>query len=344
MRQRYTDALCRELSLRRDELPSAPSTIYIGGGTPSQLSVEQLQQLFLTIERLWGSVPPDTEVTMECNPDDVTDSFAQSIAHLPVNRVSMGVQTFDDSRLRFLHRRHTAEQARQAVARLRKAGIRNISIDLMFGFPDETLADWRQDIDKALALGVEHISAYSLMYEEGTPLYAMLQRGDIREISDEESLAMYDTLVDKLVAAGYEHYEISNFALPHFRSRHNSSYWHDTAYVGIGAAAHSFDHKTRSWNVSSVKQYVESIEQGKRPYESEVIDEDTHYDDLVTTALRTREGLKLDTILPRHRDYLLRTAQQHIDDGTLALEDGWLHLTRKGIYISDAIMADLMFV
>lgn len=344
MRQRYTDALCRELSLRRGELPSAPSTIYIGGGTPSQLTVEELRQLFRAMERLWGPVSPGTEVTMECNPDDVTDDFARSIASLPVNRVSMGVQSFDDSRLRFLHRRHTAEQARMAVERLRRANIHNISVDLMFGFPDETLDDWEKDIDQALALHVEHISAYSLMYEEGTPLYTMLQRGDIQEISDEESLAMYDALVDKLVSAGYEHYEISNFALPHFRSRHNSSYWHDVSYVGVGAAAHSFDHKTRSWNVSSVKQYVESIERGKRPCESETIDEDTRYDDLVTTALRTREGLELDTLLPRHRDYLLRTARQHITDGTLALEEGRLHLTRKGIYISDTIMADLMFV
>lgn len=344
MKQRYVDAVCREMNLRAGEIEEAPTTIYIGGGTPSQLAPEQLRQLFTAIEQLWGTTSPDTEITMECNPDDVTDDFATLLEQLPVNRVSMGVQTFNDTRLRFLHRRHTAFQIRGAVDRLRRAGIDNVSIDLMFGFPGETIDEWRNDIDRALNLEVEHISAYSLMYEEGTPLYAMLQRGEISEISEEVSLEMYDMLIDKLTAAGYEHYEISNFALPHRRSRHNSSYWHDTPYVGLGAAAHSYNRASRSWNISSVAQYVESLENGKRPFESEPIDEDTHYDDIVTTALRTREGICLDNLSPRHRDFLLKAARPHIADGTLALDGKQLHLTRKGIFISDAIMADLMCV
>lgn len=332
------------MRLRRHEMNTRPDTIYLGGGTPSQLKPALLRELFDGIASTFGLPDQASEVTMECNPDDVTEEFAALLAQLPVNRVSMGVQTFDDDRLRFLHRRHTAREAREAVARLRQVGIGNISIDLMFGFPGQTLDAWREDIRQALALGVEHLSAYSLMYEEGTRLYDMLQRGDIREIDDGLSLQMYDLLIDSLTAAGYEHYEISNFALPHRRSRHNSSYWHAVPYVGIGASAHSFDLASRSWNVSNIGAYMDTIERGERPSESELIDDDTRYDDIVTTALRTREGICLDDLLPRHRRYLLQTAQRHLDDGTLQCHNNCISLTRKGIYISDTIMADLMFV
>ncbi len=344
LQQRYVDALCGEMHLRRNEMDARPTTVYLGGGTPSQLHLPLLDRLFDGIDRSFGLPGAEAEVTMECNPDDVTDEFTAWLAHAPVNRVSMGVQTFDDGRLRFLHRRHTAHQAREAVDRLRRVGIGNISIDLMFGFPGQTLDAWQEDIRQALSLGVEHLSAYSLMYEEGTRLYDMLQRGDIREIDDELSLRMYDLLTDSLTAAGYEHYEISNFALPHCRSRHNSSYWHSVPYVGIGAAAHSFDLTSRSWNVSDIRAYIDAIERGVLPSEREQIDDDTRYDDIITTALRTREGICLDDLLPRHRRYLLQTAQHHLEDGTLQCHDNRISLTRKGIYISDSIMADLMYV
>lgn len=344
MRQRYVDALCSELAMRHGELHEPLRTVYLGGGTPSQLTASQLRQLFGAVETHYGRLSDEMEVTMECNPDDVTPELAALLASLPVNRVSMGVQTFSDERLRFLHRRHTALQARQAVERLRKTGIGNVSIDLMFGFPGQTLDQWQADITEALGLHVEHLSAYSLMYEEGTPLYNRLQRGEIKEIDDELSLRMYDALCDRLIASGYEHYEISNFALPHRRSRHNSSYWQGVPYLGVGAAAHSYDVDTRSWNVSDINAYVSALEQGARPCESERIDDDTRYDDTVTTALRTLEGIDLRTLLPRHRRYLLRTAAPYLERGQLQIDDSRIHLTRQGIYISDSIMADLMYV
>ena len=349
-RQRYVDAVCKEMSL-----PPAPSiergridTIYLGGGTPSQLTIPQLEQLFLYINKVYPLTthhsPLTPEITIEMNPDDVTPEYAAVLPQLGINRVSMGAQTFDDERLRFLHRRHTSSQVPQAVKRLRDAGIQNISIDLMYGFPNETLKDWERDIDAALALGVEHISAYCLMIEEGTPLWKLtIENGEWR-IDEELERQMYEQLIDKLTTAGYEHYEISNFAKPGYRSLHNSSYWQDIPYIGLGAAAHSYDGKRRSWNVSDIKQYIEGIEQGERPCEYEGIDDDTHYNDRITTALRTSDGLELSTLSDRHRRFCMKEAQKFIDDGLLRIVDNHLALTRKGLFVSDYIMSSLMMV
>lgn len=341
LRQRYVDALCQEMTMRPSTEPI--KTIYLGGGTPSQLTPAQLKQLFLYIYKVY---PTDAveEVTLECNPDDVSEAFADAIAHLPINRVSMGVQTFDDARLRFLHRRHRAEQVELAVERLRHAGISNISIDLIYGFPDETLCDWNSDIRCAIDLHVKHLSAYALTYEEGTPLFAMKQRGDICEIDEELSLQMYQTLIDQLAEAGFEHYEISNFARPGCRSRHNSSYWQEVPYIGLGAAAHSFDITHRQWNVADIRQYIQSIETGVRPFEGETIDADTRYNDRITVALRTREGLNLNTLSAHHRQYCLHEAQPLLTDGLLMFDGEWLHLTRRGLFVSDMVMSSLMFV
>lgn len=351
LHDRYVDALCREMLLLRDRMADDPislSTIYLGGGTPSQLSAANLHKLFDYIYKVFP-VDRHAEVTMECNPDDIRRHMFR---HLPVNRVSMGAQTFNDDRLRFLHRRHTASEVRRAVETLRLDGIGNISVDLMFGFPDETLADWLADIRCALALRPEHLSAYGLMIEEGTPLYRLWEQGTIQEADEQLSLDMYDQLVDQLTAAGYEHYEISNFALlPHghqgaspYRSRHNSSYWHDVPYIGLGAAAHSYDRLTRHWNPSNIMQYIEAIEGGTLPYEEEHIDPDTHYDDLVTTALRTREGIDLNMLDERHRTFLLRNASGYINRQLLRVDGHHLSLTRQGINISSTIMSDLMYV
>jgi oxygen-independent coproporphyrinogen-3 oxidase len=285
------------------------------------------------------------EVTIECNPDDLTEDFAALLSQLPVNRVSMGAQTFSDERLHFLHRRHTAAQIPLAVERLRHAGIRNISIDLMYGFPDETLDNWHHDIDQALTLGVEHLSAYALMYEEGTPLYSLLQQGRVKEVDEELSLQMYSDLIDRLQAAGYEHYEISNFAKPGYRSRHNGNYWNQTPYIGLGAAAHSYNGTDcRRWNAADIRQYIEGIEQGRPAYEQEHLDGDTRYNDLVMTALRTCEGLDLAHLSAMHRDYSRAQSQRFVNDGLLVERDGHLQLTRRGLFVSNMIMGELMKV
>ncbi len=342
-RQAYVDAVCREFDLRRDYLStgSPVRTLYLGGGTPSQLTFAQIEQLF---HHIYNNVDGCEEVTMECNPDDVTSDFCEHLSRWPVNRMSMGIQTFDDRRLKFLHRRHSASQAEEALHLLRQSGISNVSIDLMFGFPGQTIDEWASDIRHALTLHPEHLSAYSLMYEEGTPLYGMRERGEIDEISEEVSREMYDILCDQLTAAGYEHYEISNFALPGYRSHHNSGYWHGTPYLGLGAAAHSYDGQSRQWNVSDVKSYIEHIGRGIIPCEREELDEDTRYNDLIVTALRTREGIDMqqleDTLGTFYLHYLEESTKQNVALGLLAVEGGRIHLTRSGLYVSDMVMAD----
>ena len=358
LRQRYVDALCREATFRGERIVSGTeniSTIYLGGGTPSQLTIPQLKQIFDTIFHvyIYNKVENDAEVTIECNPDDVTEAFVEGLRTLPVNRISMGVQTFNDERLQFLHRRHTAAQAVKAVERLRQVGFQNISIDLMYGFPDETIDDWQQDIDAAIALNPEHLSAYCLMIEEGTPLYRM----QTEPINEELERQMYYTLIDRLEAAGYEHYEISNWSRsPHtlqkegvprsYRSIHNSNYWNGTPYIGLGAAAHSFDGKScRRWNVSDIHQYIEGIENGQPCFEQELLDDNTRYNDAITTALRTKDGLDLTLLSDKHRRYCLREAQQSIDNGLLQLSpDQHLSLTREGLFVSDMVMSDLIII
>ena len=343
-RQAYVEALGREMRLR-DCICNGKmriETVYLGGGTPSQLSAEQLRQIFLYINNVYD-VSPRAEITIECNPDDITIPFVATLSQLPVNRVSMGAQTFNDERLRFLHRRHRAEQVGEAVKRLRSVGIANISIDLMYGFPGETMLEWNADIDAALALGVEHLSAYALSYEEGTPLYTMLQQGRGEELDEELQRAMYYTLKDRLEAAGYEHYELSNFARPGCRSRHNSSYWNHTPYIGLGAGAHSFDGRHRQWNVADIGQYVEAIGEDRVPADSEVIDDVTRYNETVMTALRTIDGIRLDRLSTSERAHCLTQAKKFLDCGWLCLpDDNTLRLTRDGLFVSDTIMSDLM--
>lgn len=355
LRQRYTDALCKEMSLRNSQ---DLSTIYLGGGTPSQLSISQLQKIFESIY-IYNKVENNSEITIECNPDDINTELIRAYHAMGINRISIGVQTFNDKRLKFLNRRHTSEQVYKAIEILRKFDFNNISIDLMYGFPEESLLDWKNDIKKAVELEVEHISSYCLTYEEGTPLFNLLENHQIKEIDEEHERLMYDTLIDTLEAAGYEHYEISNFAKPSFRSRHNSSYWTGKPYIGIGAAAHSYNIKSRSWNVSDINLYIKEIELGRRPFEEEILDDDTHYNDIITTSLRTRDGIRLNSLSKEHRSYCLQNAKRFLDSGLLEIKtipcnhppiniENWgeqiLCLTRQGLFVSDMIMSELIYL
>lgn len=347
LRKKYINAVCREMELRKNYIREPFSTIYLGGGTPSLLDEAELTKLFLYINNVYD-VDRNAEITMECNPDDITPEFTNMLSRLPINRVSMGAQTFADSRLRLLHRRHNSDEVKHAVKLLREAGIKNISIDLMFGFPDESLSQWKEDISAALALNVEHISAYSLMYEEDTPLWKMLDTGKVKEIDEELSLTMFKKLVCQLTDAGYEHYEISNFARPGYRSRHNSSYWHQVPYIGLGAAAHSFDLNSRQWNVADLKLYIEEINNGIIPMEREELDNDTTFNDIITTALRTSDGIDLNALETRlgkrYRNTLISAAGKHLEQGLLEIRHDRLRLTAEGIFISDMVMSDLMIV
>lgn len=348
IQQKYVDVLCKEVVLRKEYTGNQPiGTIYLGGGTPSTLTLEQLESIFGTIYSHYP-IAPNPEVTIECNPDDLTPEFLTALRRMPVNRISMGIQSFNDAQLKRLGRRHDAAKARQAVANARAAGYDNISIDLMFALPGLSRAEWQETLDTAIALHPDHISAYNLMYEEDTPLHRALERGDFQELSEEENLEQFSMLIESMKSAGYRHYEISNFALPGRESRHNSSYWKDTPYIGCGAAAHSYNGNSREWNIADIKAYIEGMESGCRNYEIENLTEEESYNDTILTRLRTADGIPLQWMKGKFNDklnyYMLRAAEKEIALGNLKEENGHLSLTEKGIFISDAVIRELIYI
>ena len=341
-KSRYVDALLAELRMRRDELPLARvHSIYIGGGTPSQLPARALAAILNEVCRLYP-VDSDAEVTVEANPDDVTPEWLAALSHTPVNRLSMGVQSFDDALLRLIRRRHTAQQAVCAVEQAARHGISNVSIDLIYGLPTQTMEQWQADVRQALALDVQHLSAYSLSYEEGTPLWRMLEQGRIEEADEELSLCMYEHLIDSTRAAGFTHYEISNFCRPGRHSQHNSAYWHGVPYLGFGPGAHSYDGmRTRRWNLSDLKGYVQAAG-SMPPHQSEVLTDDELYDETVMTRLRTSELLSRDLLTAAYRAYCMAQAEPHLRAGRLEQAGSTIRLTRQGIFTSNDIISDLM--
>lgn len=348
IREEYVNALCKELLARKDYVAGDTiNTIYFGGGTPSTLTIEQLARICNTIYSTYP-IAENPEVTIECNPDDLTPEYLERLKELPFNRISMGVQSFNNIQLKRLGRRHTAEGAHLAVANTRAAGYNNISIDLMFALPGSTLLEWQHDLESAIALKPDHLSAYNLMYEEGTPLYRALQRGDFNELGEDENVEQFGMLIEAMKGAGYRHYEISNFALPGKESRHNSSYWNDTPYIGCGAAAHSYNGTSREWNIADIKAYIEGIENGNRNSETEHLTEEERYNDAILTRLRTSDGLPLAWIRDKFSDklnaYMLRAAEKEVALGNLKKENGHLSLTEKGIFISDAVIRELIYV
>ena len=345
--QEYCDALCREIIMRRNYIIGIIDTVYFGGGTPSTLTREQLQKILGTIKENYR-LSPSAEITIEANPDDLTPEYLATLRSLSFNRLSMGIQSFDDAQLKAIGRRHTAERARQAVKDARTAGFENISIDLMFALPSSTSAQWQESIKQAIELRPTHISAYNLTYEEETPLYRALQQGKIEAVDEEENLKQFEILIEQLAAAGYRHYEISNFALPGYESRHNSSYWHDIPYLGCGAAAHSYNGESRSWNISDIKTYIEGINNGAPFSEVEQLTTAEQYNDAILTRLRTADGVPSDWMREKFgdklTDYMLKNAAPHIVAGRLKEQQGHLILTRKGLFVSDAIIRDLIYV
>ncbi|MBR5847530.1 MAG: radical SAM family heme chaperone HemW [Bacteroidaceae bacterium] len=349
-RAMYVDTLCRELRHRLPELQGQKiETIYFGGGTPSTLTIDELSKILRCIKEsatLNNSI--NQEITLEANPDDLKDEYVQGLLTLPINRISLGIQSFHNPTLRLVGRRHTAQEAIDAVLRLQQAGLTNISIDLIYGLPGETIDDWSYSLDQAISLGVKHISAYHLTYEEGTRLWRMKELGLAQPIDEEQSVLSFELLREKLLSAGYEHYEISNFAQPDYHSRHNSSYWQGTPYIGIGPGAHSYDGHTRRWNLSDLTAYLATPHGEDVPHEEEHLTEDEHYDERIITELRTSQGIDLNKLLTdlgeRYHSYCLQCAAPYIHRGQLIhTHDNHLHLTPESILISDAVMRDLLW-
>lgn len=342
------EGLRKELESRASELASEEiKTIYLGGGTPSVLLIDELKDILNTI-RLHYQVSPEAEITMEANPDDLSQAILSAIREIGFNRLSMGVQSFSESDLKLMNRRHGVMQAIQSVKWAKKAGFANISIDLIYGLPNQTLEEWERNVRIAVELDVQHISAYNLTYHEGTVFYDQLKKGILKELPDELSLQQFEMLISILKEAGFEHYEISNFCKPGLYSQHNSSYWKSKKYLGIGPSAHSFDLITRRWNVSSVSGYLDGIENNKPYSESEILTEQDRFNDYIITGLRTIWGISEELIQAEFSvSYLVhfqKTRDKYLHSGHVLNASGKICLSPEGLFISDQIMADFMVV
>ena len=329
----YTEAVLTEWSDRRKELMGGIQTIYIGGGTPSTMSVELLRRIIDAIRQ--ETQDSDLEVTIEANPGDITLEKAKAWRALGINRLSIGIQSFNDHLLQLLGRRHNGLEALQAVKNAQSAGFDNISIDLMYALPDQTMAMWQKDIAQALALGVQHISSYGLIYEEGTVLTTLLEHGIIDAVDEEIELQMYDYLVEQLTTHGYEHYEVSNFALPRRQSRHNSSYWNDTPYIGIGAGAHSYNQTQRQWNISELDDYIQQALAHNLQPEIEVLTHEQRHTEHIMLALRTCRGVAKKRLNQE-------AAERYIQQGLLTEKNGFIMATTQGFHVLNRIIEDVM--
>lgn len=370
-RDAFLHALCMELAARAQDYGNSKGerppldTIYFGGGTPSQLTPVQFQTIFAAIRENFH-IREDAEITIECNPDDLVsadrmtlegEELLSTFKDEGVNRISLGIQAFDDAILHTINRRHTATQALDAIRRIHQTGIHNVSIDLIYGLPGQTVEDFRRDLatvvkllqpqrwseaeDSVIGPAITHLSSYALSIEEGTPLYNMRARGEIRDTDDDTLHNMYSLLCTTLADAGMEHYEISNFALPHHHSRHNSRYWRQTPYIGLGPGAHSYNGKrTRQWNLPDLHSY---LAHPTTSFDTEQLSDAELYDELILTRLRTREGLPLELLTNEQRRHLLRCAHPYLSSNRLTLTSTHLRLSEAGIFISDTIFSDLMW-
>ena len=328
-RDAYVEALIKELDARQDEAGEPIRTIYIGGGTPSTLSLESMTALAQHLRSICIE-----EYTVEVNPGDVTKNYLEGLRALGVNRLSMGIQSFQDELLRLIGRRHDARQAIEAVKAAKEAGFDNLSIDLMYALPTQTIEQWKADIETALSLNVQHISSYGLMYEEGTALTQMRDKGMIAPIDEDTENAMYDYLCARLKEAGFVHYEVSNFALPGYEAKHNSRYWDGTPYIGIGAGAHSYVGNVRSWNPDDLDAYIA----GDIQREQEVLTETDLYNERIMLGLRTNRGIA-ESIPSQSRAVI----ESKIQKGLLRRDEkGHIIATQKGIHILNRIIEDLM--
>ena len=270
-REEYVQALLSEIAARvPDNEPI--DTIYFGGGTPSILETEQIERLLNAL--LKKSTTPPKEITLEANPGDLNLEKLTALKRLGINRLSIGIQSFNDAELRLIGRRHNAAQAIQAVNDAQTAGFDNISIDLIYALPEQTMESWREAIHTAIQLGVQHISCYCLSYEDGTPLTRLLDDGKISRTDEDTENKLYDELCEILTANGFIHYEVSNFALPNRQSKHNSSYWNNTPYIGLGAGAHSYDGQTRRWNIADLATYVRRMLSDSKYWDEESLTEE----------------------------------------------------------------------
>lgn len=339
-------AICKELQLRKNELPEKLETIYFGGGTPSLLTLEELGHIFETIDAN-HAVSKNAEITLEANPDDLSEEKTIELSKSKINRLSIGVQSFFEEDLKLMNRAHNAEEALKSI-QLAKKYFENISIDLIYGIPGMDSERWEKNLEIALGLEVPHISAYALTVEPKTALAKFIKTGKIKPVEDEVAKEHFEILVETLEKAGFEHYEFSNFGKPGYFSQNNLAYWQGKNYLGIGPAAHSYTGNQRSWNVSNNHKYIQAIQKNELPSQSETLLEMDKYNEFIMTRLRLQEGVSLSEMEEKFgkekKTYLLEQAENYLKQDLLFLENGFLKVSKKGKFLSDGIASDLFWV
>lgn len=340
------EAICTELVIRKNEITAEVETIYFGGGTPSLLSAQELDQIFKVVQQNYN-ISEDAEVTLEANPDDLSEEKICMLFHSPVNRLSIGVQSFFEEDLKLMNRAHNEREALESV-NTAKRYFDNISIDLIYGIPGMSSEHWRENLQLAIDLGVPHISSYALTVEPRTALKSMIEKGKIAPVEELLAREHYEIMIEELKLAGFENYEFSNFGKPGYFSRNNTAYWFGKPYLGIGPSAHSFDGFHRKWNINNNSLYIKAIEKGEIPAEVEELSVKDRYNELVMTRLRTKWGIAVDEVEKsfgkKYRDYLLREATKLIQDGMLDWNEGRLQVSKKGKFLSDGIAAELFWI
>jgi len=346
------EALVMEINLRSNYLKSAEEkpilkTIYFGGGTPSLFNNTQLNNIFSEINKHY-LVDEGAEITLEANPDDLTPEKLSELKQTPINRLSIGVQSFFEDDLKIMNRAHTAEMAKKSVLAAAEAGFNNITIDLIYGMPGMSEEKWKQNLDIAFSLPVQHLSCYSLTVEKKTALEKMIRDGQVPPVDDDNSANHFKILMQAAVSNGFDHYEISNFAKPGYNSRHNSSYWKDEYYIGIGPSAHSYNGISRQWNIASNSAYIAAIKKGVVPAETEILSTENHYNEYLMTGLRTKWGVDLNFIRIHFGETFavnfLTQMQQYIQSGDLVFLEEIYTLSEKGKLIADRITAGAFIV
>jgi oxygen-independent coproporphyrinogen-3 oxidase len=337
-----------EIAQRTHYLPDNKlDTIYFGGGTPSLFSAAELEKILFTINQNF-IVKKNAEITIEANPDDLNCNYISDISKLPFNRISIGVQSFNDKELRFLQRRHNAEQAKNAIENCKKSGFKNISIDLIYALPNQTLKNWQNSINEALKIDIQHISAYCLTYEKGTQLYNLDKIRHFSKKSETKSINFFEFLNESLKNANFEHYEISNYCKKNCFSRHNSGYWQGANYLGVGAAAHSFDGNSRCWNVANLEKYCNGIFENKKVFRTEILTKKNKYNELILLSLRTKKGVDLQKLKNLFGnavyDFLIENSKNYIAQEILKINKNFMKIDEKAFFMSNLIISDLMLV
>ena len=345
-KKEFLDSLCKEISLQKTYLKSKKiKTLYFGGGTPSILNQQELSQIFTVIYENY-TISTDCEITFECNPEDLDLEKLKILYNSGVNRLSIGVQSFNNEELKFMNRNHDCLKAIEAINLAKKVGFNNISIDLIFSLPDQKIKNWEENINIAIGLDVQHISTYSLTVEEKTKIYNEIKKGRFKELNESSSADQYSLLMDKCNNSGFIQYEISNFGKKGFFSEHNSNYWRGNEYLGIGPSAHSFNKKSRQWNVSSLNKYIQSIDNNLIPAKLERLSRDEKFNEYIITSIRTIWGVDLNLIKNRfgnnYYKNIIKSYRKWLESKDVTLKEDKIFLTKRGKFISDTIASDFL--